>query len=162
LLELEERLESAVLMVQREVAERIVAAHGSRDFGILSVLMQAYHDVRIERRIKPGAFRPQPRVDSAVIHVVPRLEHAAADWTDRVGLTRLVKNVFNERRKVLRNTLKKFYGLTPDALEQCAHASGVDLGKRPEALSIAEFVRLLHVLPGVSESGTDAQSGSKG
>ncbi len=160
LLQLEDRLQSAVLMVQREVAERIASAHGSRDYGILSVLMQAYHRVNIETRIKPGAFRPPPRVDSAIIRVTPRMERADAEWAHREGLTRLVKSVFNERRKVLRNTLKKFYGLGADELSACAEASNVDLGKRPEALSVPEFVRLLHALPRGSGSGS-AQSGAK-
>ncbi len=161
LLELEDRLQSAVLMVQREVAERIVASHGSRDYGILSVLLQAYHRVELVMRVKPGAFRPPPRVDSAVLRVTPRLEAAEAAWSDREALTRLVKSVFNERRKTLRNTLKKFYGLDAATLARCAAASGVDLGKRPEALSVGEFVRLLHALPESDRSGERPQSGSK-
>lgn len=161
LLQLEGRLQAAVMMVQREVAERIVAQHGSRDYGILSVLLQTYHNVHIETRLKPAAFRPPPRVDSAVIRVVPRAEHAAAAWSDREALTRLVKSVFNERRKVLRNTLKKFYGLSPEALARCAEASGVDLRKRPEALAVPEFVRLLHALPESSRPEAGQRSGSK-
>lgn len=159
LLDLQERLQSAVLMVQREVAERIVARPGSREYGILSVLLQTYHDVRIEMRLKPGAFRPPPRVDSAVLQVTPR-QDAVTAWSDVEALTRLVKSVFNERRKTLRNTLKKFYGLSADALAQCAETASLDLGRRPETLDVAEFVRLLHALPEGSESGSQPGSGS--
>jgi 16S rRNA A1518/A1519 N6-dimethyltransferase RsmA/KsgA/DIM1 with predicted DNA glycosylase/AP lyase activity len=96
-----------------------------------------------------------------VIRVVPRTERATAAWSDREALTHLVKSVFNERRKVLSNTLKKFYGLSSDALARCAEASGVDLRKRPEALAVPEFVRLLHALPEASGSGADPRSGAK-
>jgi 16S rRNA (adenine1518-N6/adenine1519-N6)-dimethyltransferase len=146
-LELESSLEDAVFMVQREVAERIVSPPGSRQYGILSVLLRAYHDVRLEMRVKPGSFLPPPRVDSAVIHIRPRAGGPALEWEECSALTDLVKNVFNERRKVLRNTLRKFYGLEPEALAACERDTGLDLGRRPETLSVEEFVRLLRVLP---------------
>jgi 16S rRNA (adenine1518-N6/adenine1519-N6)-dimethyltransferase len=147
LLELEEHLEDAVLMVQREVAERIVAAPGSRVYGITSVLLGAYHDVRIEARLKPGAFLPPPRVESALIRIAAKRGGPALPWGARAPFTHLVKSVFNERRKVLRNTLKKFYGLDAAGLEACEAGSGVDLRRRPESLGVAEFVRLLNALP---------------
>lgn len=153
LLDLEEHLEDAVLMVQREVAERIVAAHGSRSYGILSVLLRAFFDVSVEMRVKPGAFRPPPRVESAVIRVAPRAEGPALPWSERAALAHLVKSVFNERRKVLRNTLKKFYALDEQALGLCAARAGIDLGRRPETLQVAEFVRLLHALPAANKRG---------
>jgi 16S rRNA (adenine1518-N6/adenine1519-N6)-dimethyltransferase len=147
LLELEDGLADAVLMVQREVAERIVAPHGSRVYGITSVLLRAYHDVRIEARFKPGAFLPPPRVESALIRIAPKAGGPALPWGARAPFTHLVKSVFNERRKVLRNTLKKFYGLDAGGLEACEAGSGIDLGRRPESLRVEEFVQLLHALP---------------
>jgi len=146
-LDLETRLNEAVFMVQREVAERIVAAPGGRDYGILSVLLRAWHDVDIVQRVKPGAFLPPPRVDSAVLRLRPRAAGPAVEWNARPALVRLVKSTFAERRKVLRNTLRKFYGLDAASLEACASASGVDPGRRPETLSVEEFVRLLRSLP---------------
>lgn len=146
-LELEASLAEAVFMVQREVAERIVASPGTRSYGILSVLLRAYHTAEIVLRVKPGAFLPPPRVDSAVLRLGPRAGGPAVAWSERPALVRLVKSVFNERRKVLRNTLKKFYGLDDPALAAVAAASGLDLGRRPESLSVDEFVRLLHALP---------------
>jgi len=146
-LDLEAALHSAVFMVQREVAERIVAAPGSRDYGILSVLLRAYHDVEIIMRVKPGAFAPPPRVDSAVLRITPRPHGPALDWNERGTLAGLLKRTFNERRKVLRNTLKKFYGLEGAAVETAASQSSIDFNRRPETLGVDEFVRLLHVLP---------------
>ncbi len=146
-LDLESSLDRAVFMVQREVAERIVASPGTRTYGILSVLLRAYHDVAIVLRVKPGSFMPPPRVDSAVIRLVPRAGGPALAWGERAALVRLVKSTFNERRKILRNTLRKFYDLETEALDVLASASGVDLGLRPEDLPVEDFVRLLHALP---------------
>jgi len=160
-LDLEERLEDAVLMVQREVAERLVAAPGTRDYGILSVLLGAFHEVALALRVRPGAFLPRPRVEAAVIRIAPRPAGPALPWTERGPFTRLVKSVFNERRKVLRNTLKKFYGLDAAALRRCEAASAVDLGSRPEALNVDEFVRLLHALAAAGRPGGQSPSESQ-
>lgn len=146
----------AVFMVQREVAERIVAPPGGRNYGISSVLLRAYHAAEIALRVKPGAFLPPPRVESAVVRLVPRPGGPALGWEERSALTRLVKSVFNERRKVLRNTLRKFYGLDDSALGAVAVQSGVDLGRRPETLAVDEFVRLLHALPAGTPPGPQA------
>lgn len=147
LLDLEEHLQDAVFMVQREVAERLVGTAGSRDYGILSVVLQAYYGIQIVARVRPGAFLPPPRVDSAILRLVPRPGGPALPWGERARFVRLVRNVFNERRKVLRNTLKKFYGLDAAALGACAAAAAIDFGRRPESLQVEEFVRLLHALP---------------
>lgn len=155
LLELGAVLESAVFLVQREVAERIVSPPGSKRFGILSVLLQAFHDVQLEMRVKPSCFAPPPRVDSAVLRLRP-LVQPALSWEERAAFIALVKHVFNERRKVLRNTLKKFYEIDAAGLESVAKGSGVDLGARPEALPIAAFVRLLHALPATTPSGSES------
>jgi 16S rRNA (adenine1518-N6/adenine1519-N6)-dimethyltransferase len=149
-LDLEEQLETAVFMVQREVAERVVAPPGGRDYGILSVLLRAWHDADIVLRAKPGAFLPPPRVESAGLRLRPRAAGPALPWSERDGLVRLVKSTFNERRKVLRNTLRKFYELDEQALAACGRLSGIELGRRPETLAVGEFVRLLHAL-GVPE-----------
>jgi 16S rRNA (adenine1518-N6/adenine1519-N6)-dimethyltransferase len=151
-LELESTLRQAVFMVQREVAERIVAPPGTRTYGILSVLLRAYHDVDIVQRVKPGAFAPPPRVDSAVIRIRPRSGGAVCAWSERQALTRLAKHTFNERRKVLRNTLRKFYGLDDATLASVTQASGVDARRRPESLAIDEFARLLRALPAEAQA----------
>ena len=154
-LELGAYVQSAVLMVQREVAERIVASPGSRQYGILSVLLNTFHTVQLELRVKPGSFVPPPRVDSAVLHIVPRAEPLLG-WEQRQALIYLVKSVFNERRKVLRNTLKKFFELDAASLEIVAEVSGLDLGRRPETLPVEEFVRLLHAIPAAPSYGSES------
>ena len=146
-LDLEDHLEDAVFMVQREVAERVAGAAGARDSGILSVVLQAYYDVHIVARVRPGAFLPPPRVDSCILRLAPRAGGPALPWSERAQFVRLVRSVFNERRKVLRNTLKKFYGLDAAAVAACAGQAGIDCGRRPESLQVEEFVRLLHALP---------------
>jgi len=155
LLDLEDHLEDAVFMVQREVAERLVGTAGSRDYGILSVVLQAYYGIQIVARVRPGAFLPPPRVDSCILQLRPRPGGAALPWTERAQFVRLVRSVFNERRKVLRNTLKKFYGLDTTALATCAAAAGIDFGRRPESLHVEEFVRLLHALPASAHAAAE-------
>jgi 16S rRNA (adenine1518-N6/adenine1519-N6)-dimethyltransferase len=161
-LDLEDRLEDAVFMVQREVAERIVAPPGTREYGILSVLLRAYHRVRIVQILRPGAFAPPPQVDSAVIRVEPLGSGAAARWAERAALEAAVKSTFNERRKVLRNTLKKFYALDAAALDAVERASAVDLGRRPETLAVEEFVRLTRALPAAVRTPHGASPKGKG
>ncbi|HZL85483.1 MAG TPA: 16S rRNA (adenine(1518)-N(6)/adenine(1519)-N(6))-dimethyltransferase RsmA [Candidatus Krumholzibacteria bacterium] len=152
---LEDHLQDAVFMVQREVAERIAGTHGSRNYGILSVLLQTYYDIEIAARVKAGAFLPPPRVESAILRLVPRSGGPALPWADHARYVRMVRHVFNERRKTLRNTLKKFYGLDSSALVDCERAAAIDLGRRPESLSVVEFVRLLHALPASTDSGVE-------
>jgi 16S rRNA (adenine1518-N6/adenine1519-N6)-dimethyltransferase len=162
ILDLEAHLDRAVFMIQREVAERIVAAPGNRTYGILSVLLRAYYDVAIVLRVKPGSFAPPPRVDSAVIRIVPRAGGPALPWDERAAFIHLVKSTFNERRKILRNTLRKFYDLDAAALDATATTSGTDLGRRPEELPVEAFVRLLHALPASATAMTMTEGGPGG
>jgi len=154
-LDLEEHLEDALFMVQREVAERIVSPPESRSYGVLSVLLQTYYDVTLPLRVRPGAFLPPPRVESALLRLVPRSPAPALPWSERNAFVHLVRSVFNERRKILRNTLRKFYGLDAPGLARCEEVARVDLGRRPESLGVDEFVRLLHGLPGSTRSGAE-------
>lgn len=122
-------------MLQKEVVERLAAEPGGGDWGRLSIMVQ-YH-CRVEHlfNVGPGAFNPPPKVDSAIVRLVPHevLPHPAKDHR---LLERLVREAFNMRRKTLRNTLKQL--LPAEAIE----AAGVDGGLRPEQLDLAAFVRL--------------------
>lgn len=122
-------------MLQKEVVERLAAEPGGGDWGRLSIMVQ-YH-CRVEHlfNVGPGAFNPAPKVDSAIVRLVPHesLPHPAKD--PRL-LENLVRQAFSQRRKTLRNTLKGML----DA-EQIA-AAGVDGSLRPEQLDLAAFVRL--------------------
>ena len=122
-------------MLQKEVVERMAAGPGGGDWGRLSIMVQ-YH-CRVEHlfNVGPGAFNPPPKVDSAIVRLVPHevLPHPAKDHR---LLERVVREAFNQRRKTLRNTLKQL--LPADAIE----AAGVDGSLRPEQLDLAAFVRL--------------------
>ncbi len=131
--------ESLTLMFQREVAERIVAPHGSKTYGRLSVLAQWRAEARIVFDVSPRAFTPPPKVTSAVIHVRP------GDQPPGVAPARLeaiTAAAFAQRRKMLRQSLK---AVTADPLSMLA-AAGIDPVRRAETLSIAEFVALARAL----------------
>lgn len=128
-------LRHAVLMMQKEVAERICRpAH--RDAGALTYIVGAFHQVEYLFTVPPGCFAPPPKVDSAVIRVVPKpLEAADA----RPGLAplyeRLVSTAFGQRRKQMGRSLR---GLHPDAAEKL-QAAGIEPARRPETLTVEEF-----------------------
>jgi 16S rRNA (adenine1518-N6/adenine1519-N6)-dimethyltransferase len=128
-------IEDMHFMLQKEVVERMAAGPGGGDWGRLSIMVQ-YH-CRVEHlfNVGPGAFNPPPKVDSAIVRLVPHavLPHPAKDHR---LLERVVREAFNQRRKTLRNTLKNL--LDAQAIE----AAGVDGSLRPEQLDLAAFVRL--------------------
>ncbi|WP_407312936.1 16S rRNA (adenine(1518)-N(6)/adenine(1519)-N(6))-dimethyltransferase RsmA [Pseudomonas sp. nanlin1] len=122
-------------MLQKEVVERMAAGPGGGDWGRLSIMVQ-YH-CRVEHlfNVGPGAFNPPPKVDSAIVRLVPH-ETLPYPAKDHRLLERVVREAFNQRRKTLRNTLKAL--LDAPAIE----AAGVDGSLRPEQLDLAAFVRL--------------------
>lgn len=124
------------LMIQQEVAERIVAAPGSKQFGILSVRSQTFARPRFLFSVSPAVFFPRPKVTSAVVQWDLSLP-ARFRINDEIGFMRFVKNLFQFRRKMLRNSLRHFYGEQFDA-----SGTHVDLSRRPETLEIAEFLSL--------------------
>ena len=129
---------SLTLMFQREVAERIVATPGSKDFGRLSVLSQWRSDAKIVLNVHRSAFVPPPKVMSAVVHIVPKEMPPLVD--PRV-LEKLTEAAFGQRRKMLRSSLKAMPGAL-DALEKL----GIDSSRRAETVSVAEFVGIARVL----------------
>ena len=128
----------AVFLVQKEVAERITTGPGSRDYGYLSVATQFYAEARLLFTVPPGAFRPPPKVDSAVISLTPRLELAVADPH---AFLRFAGHCFRQKRKTLRNNLLGVWG--KDKLEALPQA-----GMRAEQLSITELIDLFRQMPG--------------
>ena len=127
----------AVLLLQREVAERLAAPPGSRDWGLLSVLLQREAEVGVERIVPPGAFVPPPRVESAVLLV--EIRPPAEAVADKARFRRLVKAGFAQRRKTLRNALEAARIAPPGALERALATAGVDPGRRGETLTVAEW-----------------------
>jgi 16S rRNA (adenine1518-N6/adenine1519-N6)-dimethyltransferase len=133
-----ERCRRAVIMVQKEVGERVLALPGSRNGGILSIYLQSYLAIKKVMTLKPGSFRPRPKVDSIVLVFVPLgRENAPGDCE---GFLSFLKSAFSQRRKKLANALKGVPGI-PDAagLER---ASGVDVGRRAEELILEEWFAL--------------------
>jgi len=130
-----------VLTLQKEVAERVAAGPGSKRYGALSVLTQLYCDARLALAIPPGAFRPPPKVDSAVLHLrvlaTPRVPVG-----DEERFHRLVKAAFGQRRKTLANALAGGLGVSVATARQWLTAAGIDPGRRAETLSLEEFSRL--------------------
>jgi 16S rRNA (adenine1518-N6/adenine1519-N6)-dimethyltransferase len=126
-------------MLQKEVVERLAAEPGGGDWGRLSIMVQ-YH-CRVEHlfNVGPGAFNPPPKVDSAIVRLVPHTERPHTAQNPKL-LERVVREAFNQRRKTLRNTLKNL--MSSDAIE----AAGVEPGLRPEQLDLAAFVRLANAL----------------
>jgi 16S rRNA (adenine1518-N6/adenine1519-N6)-dimethyltransferase len=122
-------------MLQKEVVDRMAAAPGSKVYGRLSVMLQAYCEVTSLFTVGPGAFRPPPRVDSAVVRLLPRApERIGID--DRVRFADIVRAAFGQRRKTLRNALRKV------CEEDGIRAAGIDPQARAEQLEVADFVRL--------------------
>ena len=122
-------------MLQKEVVDRMAAAPGSKVYGRLSVMLQAYCTVTSLFKVPPGAFRPPPKVDSAVVRLVPR-PPGQAGIADPRHFADVVRAAFGQRRKTLRNALSNVC----DA-EQIV-ASGIDPQSRAEQLAVADFVRL--------------------
>jgi 16S rRNA (adenine1518-N6/adenine1519-N6)-dimethyltransferase len=128
--------ESLTLMFQREVAERIVASPGSKTYGRLAILAQWRADAKIVMSLPPEAFTPAPKVSSAVVHLTalpkPRFE------ADAAVLNRVVAAGFNQRRKMLRASLK---GVAPD-IEDRLTAAGIKPTERAEQVSLEQFCAL--------------------
>ncbi|MFC1531666.1 16S rRNA (adenine(1518)-N(6)/adenine(1519)-N(6))-dimethyltransferase RsmA [Gemmatimonadota bacterium] len=131
-----------VLLVQREVAERIAASEGNKVYGALSVGVQARAAVRIAFRVGRQAFRPSPEVDSAVIVIEPRPDAAARE---RQGDLRVLTRVaFSRRRKQLGRILRSApeYALSTDSIDRILEAEGLSPQARPETLTPDQFVDL--------------------
>ncbi len=130
----------AVFLLQREVAERLAAEPGTKDWGILSVLLQREADVSVERIVPPGAFLPPPKVDSAVLCAIFRPPADAV--ADPARFRRLVKAGFAQRRKTLGNALRAG-GIAPaDVLGAALARAGIDPGRRGETLTVSEWAAL--------------------
>lgn len=134
-----QQVKRLVVMLQKEVIERIVAAPDTEDYGLLSVLLQQVADVRLGLRVPSGAFVPPPAVDSAVL-VAQMREQPRAPVDDEQRFRKLVKAAFAQRRKTLHNALKSF--APRDTLHEAAEQAGIDLTRRGETLSVEEFAAL--------------------
>lgn len=134
-------LQSMTLTVQKEVAERIVASPGGKDYGVLSVMVQYHARPSLKFIIPKQSFRPAPRVDSAVIHM-KILEQPSVVVRDKTAFDLIVKTAFSHRRKMLSNALRNLR----DDSKALLSKAGIDGSRRPETLSIEEYAHLADVM----------------
>jgi 16S rRNA (adenine1518-N6/adenine1519-N6)-dimethyltransferase len=136
-LDLRKQVDVVVGMFQKEVAERIAVKPGTKTYGILSVLLQAYYDIDYLFTVEPGSFNPPPKVRSAIIRL-QRNKTEKLDCDEALFKT-IVKASFNQRRKMLRNSLRSF-------IKNESLLSNSFFTKRPEQLSVKDFIELTNLL----------------
>ena len=124
-------------MIQKEVAERLAAGPGSKTYGIISVLLQAWYDIEYLFTVSEKVFDPPPKVKSAVIRMI-RNSRQELGCDEKLFKT-VVKTSFNQRRKTLRNSMKPLLG------KDCPDYSLAIFDKRPEQLSVEQFIELTHI-----------------
>lgn len=135
-----DRFSTCTLMLQKEVAERIAASPGGKEYGYLSVLVQYSTLPHMEFIVPAGAFSPRPKIDSAVVTLI-MLEHQEHIAANESFFWRVVKTAFSQRRKTLRNSLSQL-GYSREVMDTVKRSTGIDLGRRAETLSVTEFVFL--------------------
>lgn len=138
------------VVVQREVAERLAASPGGRDFGYLSVLTQFHATAEILQRIPRGAFRPPPQVESALVHLTPPGKQPLLGVAEPESFLRFVQVCFHQKRKTLRNNLRGLY--EPGRVQEALAELGLDARARAEELELEEFARLYRILSGAGHS----------
>ena len=140
-------LTRAVFMVQKEVADRMQAGPGTKDYGALSLAVQYYSHPEIVVNVPPSCFMPQPKVGSSVISL-KRYEKPVVDVDDERLMFKIIRASFNQRRKTLANGLNNFggMGLTKEQIQQSIEALGVPVNVRGEALSLAQFAQLSNII----------------
>ena len=141
-LEMRDQIPEFSGMFQKEVAQRICEKEGSKTYGILSVLTQAFYDAEYLFTVPPSVFNPPPKVDSGVLRLTRKENYSLP--CDEKMFFKVVKTAFQQRRKTLRNSLKTFN--LSDNLK-----ANVIFGKRPEQLSVYEFIKLTSLIEKDSE-----------
>lgn len=128
-----------ILMLQREVGERITASPGKKDYGSISVLVQAYTNASIELHVSPAAFWPQPKVDSVVVKLIP-LSTPRIRLQNEKLFRKIIRAAFSSRRKIISNSLGSQF--PKGKVEEVLLRSGIDKKRRAETLSVEEFGRV--------------------
>lgn len=148
-LDYKEQIPQVVCMIQKEVAERIAEKPGTKTYGILSVLLQAWYDIEYLFTVGEGAFNPPPKVKSAVIRL--RRNDRTSLGCDEAMFKNVVKAAFNQRRKTLRNSLRQFILAKSEKEgwmmeEQMAFVADPVFDLRPERLGVEHFIELTNKL----------------
>jgi 16S rRNA (adenine1518-N6/adenine1519-N6)-dimethyltransferase len=144
-IETKEVFSTFTLMLQREVAKRMAASPGGKEYGRLSVLLQMFLDLSVRFFIPPSAFFPHPKVESAVVQMVWK-EKPMVDMQDEEWFRKVVKACFGYRRKTLVNALKHSELPLPESIESKMEKIEIDPRRRPETLTIEEFTKLAEAL----------------
>ncbi len=149
LLEAGAHIDRFVLMLQREVADRLTAVPGTKKYGALTVMATLQCDIKQAFKVGRGNFHPVPKVDSAVVLFKVR-KTPLCDVNDTKIFRAIVREAFNNRRKTLRNALKSVPDVVhPGDLDALGEAAGIDLGRRGETLSVQEFGGLSRAVKGL-------------
>ena len=143
------RAARAVYLVQREVAERVVAREGAEEYGALSANVQAVAHPELVFRVPAGAFAPPPRVESAVLRITPRADPVIAEHEEE-GYRVFVQAAFSLRRKQMRRVVRTIAALDVGRAEAALASAAVDPESRPETLSPAALARLYRAMPAIS------------
>jgi 16S rRNA (adenine1518-N6/adenine1519-N6)-dimethyltransferase len=136
------RPDRAVYLVQREVAERIVAVPGSDDYGALSANVQAVANAKLLFRVAPGSFLPPPKVESAAVRIDPRPDPVVRPEEEE-AFRRFVRDVFGMRRKQMRRVLREVLQMGAEQASTLLDSAGIDQAARPETLSPEAFARIV-------------------
>ena len=140
LLEYKAKIKSMTLLMQKEVARRIVATSGSKEYGVLSLTTQLYTKPSLKFIVSKKSFSPPPKIDSAVVHFQVSTK-PTFPVKDAALFLDIVKTAFGQRRKTIKNSLNSFHGLT-EALD----TTSINPSIRPEKLSMQDFIRLADAL----------------
>ncbi len=141
-------IKRAIFVLQKEVAQRLCASPGNKEYGVLSVYCSAYADTSLLASVPPQCFYPKPKVDSAVIKLEPLVAKKWAD-KDEILFRRIIKASFTQRRKTLYNNLKDGIAgekIEPEQLKKKCLACGIDVMRRAETFSVNEFYTLTDVI----------------
>jgi 16S rRNA (adenine1518-N6/adenine1519-N6)-dimethyltransferase len=136
----------AVVMIQKEMADRLLAPPGTKAYGAFGVMIQTYADVGIVAKVAAGSFVPKPEVDSTVVRITPLADaKPRVPIADESHYSKIVHAAFGQRRKTLRNALRAVFEVEP--VDAALAATAIDGQRRGETLTIAEFANLAAALP---------------
>ena len=144
------RIRRMILTLQLEVARRLVASVGTRDYGVLSVLIQFVADARLAFQVPNSCFRPTPKVDSAVVRIDVRRGESVADHEANL-FVQIVRAAFSHRRKILSNSMRDA-GFPLHEIKLAFPQADIDATRRAETLTVKEFTTLTHAILKVRES----------
>ena len=140
------RANRMVFLVQREVAERMSASPGGKEYGALTVNLQAVASVETLFRVAPGSFQPPPKVESAVVKLVP-LANPVVPPDEEKRFRATVQGIFGMRRKQMRRVVRSLFNLDAERADDLLRRSEIEPEVRPETLAPADFARLLRLVP---------------